>query len=78
MTPEELDLMPEHMRADAEFYNHWAPEYYEESECVCGRPIYRYQMDVVIEWKHFDHHVYCNPPQRATPREGFMRNSNDG
>ena len=66
--PIDLATVPEHMREDAAFFNHFSPEFYEESECVCGRPIYRYKLDLIIEWKHFDHSVYCTTPQRAKPK----------
>ncbi|WP_062906224.1 hypothetical protein [Mycobacterium avium] len=69
MSPDELAAVPEHMREDAEFYEHWAPEYYEEAECRnCGKPIYRYQMDLIVEWRHFNHAVYC-VNLRAEPKD---------
>lgn len=63
------DSVPEHMREGAEDYDHWAPQFYEESECEhCGRPIYRYQMDLIVQWKHLDHSAYC-VTTKAKPRE---------
>ena len=56
----DLDSVPEHMREDAECYGHFLPKFYEEDECHCGKLIYRYQMDVVVEWKHFNHATYCD------------------
>lgn len=67
MTDVRFAGVPAHMLEDAEFHGHWSPEFYEEGECVkCGKPIYRYRMDVVVEWKHFNHAAYCNT-DRATP-----------
>ena len=61
--------IPEHMRECVECYQDWAPEHYSESACQnCGKPIYRYLMDVYVEWRHFDHSVYCNT-DRAKPTE---------
>jgi hypothetical protein len=68
--PEHITLVPEHMREEAEYWHHFYPEHYEESECEnCHKPIYRYKMDLIIEWKHFNHHDYCST-LRAKPREG--------
>lgn len=67
-------MIPEHMREDAELYRSdtysgWSPEYYEENECInCLRPIYRYKMDLVVEWKHFNHRPLCGVPTRAEPK----------
>ena len=64
----DLANVPEHMPEDAEYFNHYSPEFYQEAECEhCGRPIYRYEMDLIVEWKHFDHYAQCNP-LRAKPR----------
>lgn len=58
-----LDLtdVPEHMHDYVQFYNYWAPRFYEESECEnCGNPIYRYKMDLIVSWKHFNHAEQCS------------------
>lgn len=60
-----MTTIPEHMREGAEFfrsdtYSGFSPEYYEESSCQnCGKPVYKYLMDVIVEWKHFDHSRHC-------------------
>ena len=59
--------VPEHMREGAEYYGHWAPEWYKEAACAnCSKPIYRYEMDLIVEWKHFNHEAYCST-LRAKP-----------
>lgn len=65
--------IPEHMREEAEHYrdDDWTGffgEYYEESECECGRRIYKYAMDIIVEWKHVDNYsCYC-VIKRASPK----------
>ncbi len=64
----DITAVPEHMRDAATYYLHWAPEFYEESECKnCEKPIYRYMMDLIIEWKHVNHGTYCST-LRAVPK----------
>lgn len=60
------DGIPEHMVAGAVEYAHWYPQGYEEDVCECGKPIYRYTMDLIVEWKHFNHATYCDTA-RAKP-----------
>lgn len=66
-------MIPEHMQEHAECYRSdtysgFSPEFYEENECKnCDQPIYKYMMDLVIEWKHFNHYTYCST-LRAAPK----------
>ncbi len=61
---------PEHMREEAEYFGHFSPDFYFESTCQhCGQPVYKYQLDLIIEWKHFNHDVYCYRSPRAKPVE---------
>lgn len=67
------DDIPKHMRESASFYSSetysgFSPEFYEESECECGKPIYRYQMDVEVRWRHFNHRQECFVSPLAKPR----------
>jgi hypothetical protein len=60
-------MVPEHMREDAEYFGSFLPQHYEEAECThCRKPIYRYKMDLIVEWKHFNHITYCST-LRAQP-----------
>lgn len=53
--------VPKHMEWHLEFYGHFSPEYYREDTCAnCGEPIYRYQMDTEVKWRHFNHASYCS------------------
>lgn len=54
-----MSKIPDHMKANG-WGDSFDPESYEETVCeLCRHPIYRYQMDIIVEWKHFNHSVYC-------------------
>lgn len=66
----EVPKIPEHMQDTYAF----DPKWYVESGCTnCGQPLYRYEMDVEVRWRHFTHSVYCYPAQVAKPIDDIPR-----
>lgn len=65
-----MTTTPEHMRElDEEGGGGFDPRWYQEDACaLCQRPIYRYFMDVIVEWRHAQTHARsCAPKALATP-----------
>ena len=63
-----MSAIPPHM-AEAWDPDSFDPDSYREAECAhCGEPIYRYERDLIAEWKHFSHSAYCDA-RRAVPSD---------
>lgn len=65
-----LNKTPDHMVDTQDF----DPEWYWESRCQdCDQPLYRYEMDLEVRWKHFTHSIYCHPDRVAKPIDDIPR-----